>query len=310
MNVLEIPVARPTSKEIRTPPQAETPTPPLRLAPAITIAAAVGGVVELLLERVAGPILTHAAGPSLAPVAAMASNLGTLVVSVTAVLVLLAAVAWAGVAWESHRIVGAAILAAVVTALAAGVFAGSGALTLLHLSVAVAAVGTALVLRLPGISGIAVTAVAVAIVAGQWSLGSAGGEFTVPARVVAEAALVIALFLFAASVAGSCPRRRAVVGLTVGAVVAVAALLSDRTPLVALWASGATLWMPSLVYIGAGAALGILLINWLPNRSMRHLAAGLALLAVAGIEPTLVHHNVTALVALLALAAPKTVTSR
>ena len=79
---------------------------------------------------------------------------------------------------------------------------------------------------------------------------------------------------------------------------------ADRTPLVALWASGATLWMPSLVYIGAGAALGLLLINWLPNRSMRHLAAGLALLAVAGIEPTLVHHNVTALVALLALAAP------
>ncbi len=308
MNVLEIPVAGPTSKELRTPPQAETPTPPLRLAPAITIAAAVAGVVEVLLERVAGPILTHAAGPSLAPVAAMASNLGTFVVSVTAVLVLLAAVAWAGVAWARHRIVGAAILAAVVTALAAGVFAGSGTLTLLHLSVAVAAIGTVLVLRLPGIYGIAVAAVAVAIVAGQWSLGSQGGEFTVPARVIAEAALVVALILFAASVAGW-SRRRSVVGLTIGAVVATAALLSDRTPLVALWASGATLWMPSLVYIGAGAALGLLLANWLPNRSTRHLAGGLALLAVAGIEPTLVHHNVTALVALLALAAPTAGTS-
>ncbi len=304
MNVLEIPVARPTSKDLRTPPQAETPTPPLRLALAITIAAAVGGVVEVLLERVAGPILSHAAGPSLAPVAAMASNLGTLVVSVTAVLVLLAAVAWAGVAWDSHRIVGAAILAAVVTALAAGVFGGSRTLILLHLSVAVAVIGTVLVLQLPGIYRIAVAAVAVAIVAGQWSLASPGGEFTVPARVIAEAALVIALFLFAASATGSCPRRRAVVGLTVGAVVAAAALLSDRTPLVALWASGATLWMPSLVYIGAGAAVGLLLAKWLPNRSTRHLAAGLALLAVAGIEPTLVHHNVTALVALLALAAP------
>lgn len=304
MNVLEIPVARPTSKDLRTPPQAETPTPPLRLAPAITIAAAVGGVVEVLLERVAGPILSHAAGPSLAPVAAMASNLGTLVVSVTEVLVLLAAVAWAGVAWESHRIVGAAILAAVVTALAAGVFGGSGTLFLLHLSVAVAVIGTVLVLQLPGIYRIGVAAVAVAIVAGQWSLASPGGEFTVPARVIAEAALVIALFLFAASATGSCPRRRAVVGLTVGAVVAAVALLSDRTPLVALWASGATLWMPSLVYIGAGAAVGLLLAKWLPNRSTRHLPAGLALLAVAGIEPTLVHHNVTALVALLALAAP------
>ena len=99
------------------------------------------------------------------------------------------------------------------------------------------------------------------------------------------------------------------IGLTVGAAVAAAALVSDRTPLVALWASGATLWMPSLVYIGAGAAVGLLLANWLPNRSTRHLAAGLALLAVAGIEPTLVHHNVTALVALLALAAPTARTS-
>ena len=128
------------------------------------------------------------------------------------------------------------------------------------------------------------------------------------ARVIAETALVVALFLFAASVAGW--SRRSVIGLMArGAIVAAAALVSDRTPLVALWASGATLWMPSLVYIGAGAAVGLLLANWLPNRSTRHLAAGLALLAVAGIEPTLVHHNVTALVALLALAAPMARTS-
>jgi len=309
MKVLELPATRSTGRNFRPPPRTNTAPSFTRLAPTLTVAAAAGGVLEVLLERVAGPILTHVAGPSLAPVATMVSRAGTLAVAVTAVLVLLAAVAWAGVAWERHRIVGAAILAAAVTALAAGVFAGSGTLTLLHLSVAVAAVGTALVLRLAGISGIAVAVVAVAIVAGQWSLGSAGGEFTVPARVIAEAALVIALFLFAALAAGSLPRRRALIGLTVGAVVAAAALLSDRTPLVALWASGATLWMPSLVYIGAGAAVGLLLINWLPNRSMRHLAAGLALLAVAGIEPTLVHHNVTALVALLALAAPTTGTS-
>ena len=308
MKVLELPATRSTGRNFRPPPHTNTAPSFTRLAPALTVAAAAGGVLEVLLERVAGPILTHAAGPSLAPVATMVSRAGTLAVAVTAVLVLLAAVAWAGVAWERHRIVGAAILAAVVTGLAAGVFGGSVTFTLLHLSVAVAAIGTVLVLRLPGIYGIAVAAVAVAIVAGQWSLGSQGGEFTVPARVIAEAALVVALIFFAASVAGW-SRRHSVVGLTIGAVVATAALLSDRTPLVALGASGATLWMPSLVYIGAGAALGLLLANWLPNRSTRHLAGGLALLAVAGIEPTLVHHNVTALVALLALAAPTTGTS-
>jgi hypothetical protein len=307
MKVLELQVARSTSKDLRPPPPAETPTRVNPTAAALTGAAAIGGVTEVLLERVTGPMLTHAAGPSLAPVAAMASSLGTLVVAVTAALVLLAAMAWAGVAWKRHRIVGAAILAAVVTALAAGVFGGSGTLTLLHLSVAVAAIGTVLVVRLAGIYGVAVAAVAVAIVAGQWSLGIPGGQYTVAARVIAETALVVALFLFAASVAGW--SRRSVIGLGTGAIVAAAALVSDRTPLIALWASGATLWMPSLVYIGAGAAVGLLLANWLPNRSTRHLAAGLALLAVAGIEPTLVHHNVTALVALLALAAPMARTS-
>jgi hypothetical protein len=307
MKVLELQVARSTSKDLRPPPPAETPTRVNPTAAALTGAAAIGGVTEVLLERVTGPMLTHAAGPSLAPVAAMASSLGTLVVAVTAALVLLAAVAWAGVAWKRHRIVGAAILAAVVTALAAGVFGGSGTLTLLHLSVAVAAIGTVLVVRLAGIYGVAVAAVAVAIVAGQWSLGIPGGQYTVAARVIAETALVVALFLFAASVAGW--SRRSVIGLGTGAIVTAAALVSDRTPLIALWASGATLWMPSLVYIGAGAAVGLLLANWLPNRSTRHLAAGLALLAVAGIEPTLVHHNVTALVALLALAAPTARTS-
>jgi hypothetical protein len=308
MKVLEPPVARSMSKDLQPPPPAETLTRVNPLAAALTGAAAIGGVAEVLLERVAGPILTHAAGPSLAPVAAMASRLGTLVVAVTAVLVLLAAVAWAGVAWERHRIVGAAILTAAVTALAAGVFGGSGTLTLLHLSVAIAATGTVLVVRLPGIYGIAIAAVAVAIVAGQWSLGYPGNQYTVAARVIAETALVVALLFFAASVAGW-SRRRSVIGLGAGAIFAAAALVSDRTPLVALWASGATLWMPSLVYIGAGAAVGLLLANWLPHRSTRHLAAGLALLAVAGIEPTLVHHNVTALVAVLALAAPTARTS-
>lgn len=305
MQVLELPAARSTSKDLRPLPPAETtPTPANPLAQALTGAAAIGGVAEVLLERVAGPVLTHAAGPSLAPVADIVSRLGTILVSVTAVLILLAAVAWAAVAWKRHRLVGAAIFAAGVTAVAAGVFGGSDIVTLLHLSVAVAAVGTVLVLRVPGIYGLAVAAVAVAIVAAQWSLGNPRGGLAVPARVIAEAALVIALLLFAVSVARSSPRRRAVIGIAVGALVAAAALLSDRTPMVVLWASGATLWMPSLLYIAAGAAIGLLLAAWLPDRSTRHLAAGLVLLAVAGIEPTLVHHNLTALVALLALAVP------
>lgn len=303
MKVLEAPVARSTSTDTRPPPQAETPTPLSRLAPALTGAAAIGGVVEVLLERVAGPALTHAAGSSLAPLTATVSALGTITVAITAVLVVTAAVAWAGAVWSQSRVVATAILAAVVTALGAGWSGDGSTVMLLHVSVAVAAIGIVLIARPHGVHRIAVAAVAVAIVAGQWSLVGWSGEITVAARLIAETALVAALILFAV---GAAPplRRRSLVGLAAGALIAAAALISDRTPLVALWATGATLWMPSLVYIGAGAAVGLLLATWLPDRSTRHLAAGLALLAVAGIEPALIHHNVTALVALMALSAP------
>lgn len=300
MKVLELPVARSTSKDLRPPSPAETPSPPSRLAPALTSAAAVGGVVEVLLERIAGPILTHIAGPSAATAVAMVSRVGTIAVAATAVLVLLAGLAWAGAAWARSRILAAAIVTAVVTALVAGLSGEASVIMLLHVSVTVAVIGALLMTRRPGFYGGAIAAVAVAIVAGQWSLGGWSGQPAVAARVIGETALVVALILFAAGIARPL-RRRSLVGLTAGALIAAAALVSDRTPLVALWATGATLWMPSIVYIGAGAAAGLLVATWLPDRSTRHLAAGLALLAVAGIEPALLHHNVTALVALLAL---------
>jgi len=302
MKVLELPVARSTSKDLRPPSPAETPSPPSRLAPALTSAAAVGGVVEVLLDRIAGPILTHIAGPSAATAVAMVSRVGTIAVAATAVLVLLAGLAWARAAWARSRILAAAIVTAVVTALVAGLSGEASVIMLLHVSVTVAAIGAVLMARRPGFYGGAIAAVAVAIVAGQWSLGGWSGQPAVAARVIGETALVVALILFAAGIARPL-RRRSLVGLTAGALIAAAALVSDRTPLVALWATGATLWMPSIVYIGAGAAAGLLVATWLPDRSTRHLAAGLALLAVAGIEPALLHHNVTALVALLALSA-------
>jgi hypothetical protein len=223
---------------------------------------------------------------------------GTLAVAVTAVLIGMAALAWA---WrEPSRIVAVALLAAVGAAVAAGLGGDPSILTLLHLSVVTAAVGVVLVRRpAPGYR-VAIAAVALAVVAGQLAGLSSG--FAVAAGVVAEAALVVAMVLFAATISRPL-RRGAVLGLVFGGLVAALALMSAHTPLVALWASGATLWMPSVVYIGAGSALGLLLTTWLPARSTRHLAAGLALLVVAGMQPAFIHHNVTALLALVALTA-------
>ncbi len=123
-------------------------------------------------------------------------------------------------------------------------------------------------------------------------------------RAVGEAALVMALLLLALAVSTSSHRGlTSSLGLAAGAGLAAVSLVSDFTPFVALWATGAILWLPSLAYIAAAGAAGYVLASWLSEPATRHRAAGLILLAVAGIEPTLVHHNATALLALVALGA-------
>jgi hypothetical protein len=276
-----------------------------RLAIAFTSAAAIGGLVEVLVDRIASPAMVGVLGSSATTAISAVTWVGTLAVSVTAILVLLAVFVRAALAKDRHRVFAVAALIAVVATVMAGLVGGTS-LIFVHLSVSVAAVAClAMSVRRASVGySIALWAVTLAVVAGQWSLTGLGIGPTIASRAVGEAALVLAVVLFALAVFRSSRHGLAsLLGLVAGGGIALVSLASDQTPLVALWATGVMLWLPSLAYVVAAAAAGYLLVTWLSDRTTRYLAAGLVLLLVAGVEPTLVHHSVTALLALVTLGA-------
>jgi hypothetical protein len=281
------------------------PTALLRLAIALTSAAAATGLVEVLIDRVSVPAMAGALGSSSASLTSSVGRVGTLAVSVTAVLVLLAALAWSGYAWDRHQMFAVAVFVAVIATVVAGVVGGT-LLLVVHISVIVAAVA-ALAIGVRNASPLhsgALWAVTLAVVTGQWSLSGLGIGSALASQAVGEAAVVLAVVLLALAVSRSSHTRLApLVGLAVGAGMATVLLTSNYTPLIALSSTGAMLWLPSIAYITAAAAAGYLLVTWLSDRATRHLAAGLVLLLVAGVEPTLVHHSVTGLLALVTLGA-------
>jgi hypothetical protein len=278
----------------------------LRLAIAFTSAAAVAGLVEVLVDRIAAPAMAGALGPSAATVTTVFGWVGTLAVSVTAVLVLLTVSAWSVHAWDRHMVFALAAMTAVVASVIAGLSSSRTWVFVVHASVSVAAAAYLAIgarrASLPYLG--ALWAVALAVVAGQWSLSGLGNGPTLTSRAVGEAALVLAVVFLAIAVSRSSHGRLApLLGLAAGAGLATVSLASDYTPFVALWATGAMLWLPSLVYVGAAAAAGYVLATGVSDRTTRHLSVALILLLVAGVEPTLVHHNATALLALVALGA-------
>jgi len=278
----------------------------LRLGLALTSAAAIAGIVEVIFDRMAAPAMAGALGNSATGVTTAVAWVGTLAVSVTAVLVILAVAARAAHVWDRHRVFALAAITAVVTAFVAGLTSGRAVLFVVYVSVSVAAVASLAIgtrrESLPYLG--ALWMVALAVVAAQWSLSGLGSSSTLTARAVVEAALVLAIVFLALSVSRSSHGRVVpLLGLVVGAALATVSLASDYMPFVALWAAGAMLWLPSLVYVGAAAAATYVLANSVSDRSTRPISVALVLLLVAGVEPTLVHHSLTALLALVTLGA-------
>jgi hypothetical protein len=198
-----------------------------------------------------------------------------------------------------------AAFVAVIATVVAGVVGGTAVLVL-HISVMAAAIAAlAMGVRRASLlySG-ALWAVTLAVVTGQWSLSGLSGGANLASRAVGEASLVLAVVLLAMAVSRSSHGGLGpLLGLAGGAGLAFVSLASEYTPLVALWATGAMLWLPALLYVAAAAAAGYLFVGWVVDRATRHLAAALILLLVAGIEPTLLHHSLTALLALVTLSA-------
>jgi hypothetical protein len=275
----------------------------LRLAGAFTSAAVVTGLFEILLDRIAAPSMSGALGSTASNITGVVAWLGLIAVSATAVFVLLAVAAWSIYYREARPLFAIAALIAVAGSVLAGLAPGRSGLLVVHVSVAVAVVAFLGIgaHRESAAHRVAVWAVAVTVIAGQWTLiGMSDGQIL--GRVLGEAALVLAVVLLAVDVfrshrGGPVP----LLGLAGGAALAIGLLLTPYTPFLALWAAGATLWLPALFYVVAAAAGGYLMASSVSNRAARPLVAALILVVVAGLEPNLLHHSVTAMLALVTL---------
>ena len=135
---------------------------------------------------------------------------------------------------------------------------------------------------------------------------SRSGGVDVGWRTFAELALVVSAVLFGIAALRAAPTRTAWwSAVTAGVVVAtVLAFRPEYGAVLSLWALGVTLTLPPVVYIVGAAGFAAALTAWLATPVTRHRAAGITLLAVAGIAPLLLHHNVTLVVALVLLSMP------
>ena len=67
---------------------------------------------------------------------------------------------------------------------------------------------------------------------------------------------------------------------------------------------GFTLSLPPVLYLAGFGAMTFAAVSWAERPDTRHLAAGLALLLVAGLQPQALHHGITAILGLVLLATP------
>lgn len=284
------------------------------LAAVSVAAAAVLGVAELAFHRTLAPLLSNLPGETISPRIVEAVQLtgerafhGTLVLIVTGALLYIvsnglrqmlpalvaAVVVGAGLASLTEapvaRVLAQMTLAVAVAAIVGGSLAGGG----WRVSLPVAAAGVSIIAsRLPLIADeVAPSAIATE-------------RLTVGSLTIAEASFVAVPVLIAIALARlSHPSQLTWVVTAVGAMTAAMALTFSPfyTAILSTWATGVTLALPVPLYIvGAGAA-GFVLATALSDRRYRMLGIGLLLLAVAGAQPTLVHHNITAVLALVVL---------
>jgi hypothetical protein len=85
--------------------------------------------------------------------------------------------------------------------------------------------------------------------------------------------------------------------------VLVAAYLREpaTVAITSLWAIGFTMSLPAVLYFAAVAAAVSAILIWFRDGGSRHLAVGVVLLFVAGIQPQAVHHSLTASLGLILL---------
>ncbi|MFQ5966100.1 MAG: hypothetical protein ACE5MI_00650 [Acidimicrobiia bacterium] len=277
------------------------------LGRSLLTAAALTVGAELLLHRLAPPVLSQVVpGSSLNVTVASA---GELAASSGAVLVFAAAVA---LALKTRRL-GPPLLGAAGTVLLASIWTAPVTGVLVHTAVAAAAaaVGIAAVRRRQDLYSTAVVMAALAVVVSHLSLlvdaawPSRAVSSAVAARGIAELLIVSAALILAASLLAEGSPGLWVWTVAAGSAIVVAGALTFQpgfAAIGAIWALGATLSLPPLLYIAAAGAIGLLVAGWSASPATRPLAAAVVLFGTAGIQSQVLHHDLTAIVALSVLA--------
>jgi hypothetical protein len=141
-------------------------------------------------------------------------------------------------------------------------------------------------------------------VAGMAALDSApGGIGTMKA--FSEVALLVTAALVGLTAASRRSPRALVAGLGVSLLLVAAYAREPATlAIVSMWATGFTLSLPPVLYLAGFGAMTFAAVSWAERPDTRHLAAGLALLLVAGLQPQALHHGITAILGLMLLATP------
>ncbi len=288
------------------------------LARTIFVAATILGLVEVALYRVAGPVLSHLpSGTVDGGIVRAVVAAGEHAFRGTAALVAAGAVAYLATTRWHGRVAPFLVATCLAATAVATVIDASAARVAAHLTlvVAVAGLAGAALAERRRIYALGVLAAALSLLAGRLPLlldGLASGReadvgLTVSALTLAEAAFVAAPALLAVELVR---RRRppALAWATAAAVslVTAAALVSSPsyTAITATWATGVTLSLPVPLYIMSAGAAALVVATWLTRPRAPLLVAGFVLFVVAGTQPAVVHHNLTAVLALMLLATP------
>jgi hypothetical protein len=298
-----------------------SPAPPAirfdHLPPAILALAgalAVSGLAEVLLQRVVYRIGVHVPRDgSLLSAYQAATALGEVAFRFTTILLLIAALllAFHFLRRSSEPLLGVALVAALLAnALVWPLGVANAGLAAAVVVLAAAAWLTGRALQMPGefVFKAGVVAAGVTVALGQYRIALTHLELQshqlAATQWLLEASLLVTAGLLALAAVGSGGIQRRPVLLAAPLVLVLVAAYArepSTVAILALWSSGVTMSLPPVLYIAAFAAAAYASAAWLRSRDTRHLGLAIVLLFVAGLQPQVVHHGITALMGLLLL---------
>jgi len=274
---------------------------------------AASGLSELLLQRVVYRVGVHIPRDgAFLRAYDFATEAGDLAFRFTAVLLVLSAVILT--LWllrDGARPVAGALLAALLAANLLAwplrLEAGSQAAPIIFAAGVAWLLGQSLARPNPLALKGATAAAAITLLLGQYRVGfsdlgvAANGVAGV--QLATEVTLLASAALLAVAAMRAANRRLACVSALLVAALLGAAYVREPATLaiVSLWATGVTLSLPAFLYLVAFGGVVFAAVAWLRDPGSRHLGIAVALLVVAGVQPQVLHHDITALIALILL---------